>query len=64
MYDYIEYIKIDDNYGGDFTLSIVYDLYNINISQYITIYDFHNNLNKLQYIYYYIITILIKIKIY
>ena len=61
MQDYIEYIKIDDNYGGDFGLSIAYDLYKYcNILQFMIsiIILINSNLSII------IITIMIKIKIY
>ena len=49
IHEYIETINEEGNYGGDFEISISYDLYNINISQYIIEKDINNNIINLKF---------------
>ena len=52
IHDYIQTIKDDGNFRGDFKLSIAYDLFNINIGQYLIEKDDNNNIINLKFIKY------------
>lgn len=52
IHDYIQTIKEDENFGGDFELSIAYDIFNINIAQYLIGKDANNNIINLKFIKY------------
>ena len=52
IHDYIQTINEEGNYGGDFKFSISYDLYNINIAQYIIEKDSNNNIINLKFVKY------------
>ena len=49
IHDYINTIKEPGNYGGDFELSIAYQLYNINIAEYTEVRDINDNLLGLNF---------------
>lgn len=48
--EYIYTINQEVNYGGHLELSLDYDLYNINIAEYIDIRDKENNLLSLNFV--------------
>ena len=52
IHEYIHTIKEDGNYGGDLELSIAYDIFNINIAQYLLEKDENNNIINLKFIKY------------
>ena len=52
MHDYIDSIKFEGNYGGELELSIAYDLFYINIAQYLIIRDTENNIINLSFVKY------------
>ena len=52
MHDYINAINDDGNHGGDIEISLVYDIFNINIGEYIEIRDDNNNLHNLRFVKY------------
>ena len=45
IHTYINTIKENGNYGGDFEISLAYDIYKINIAEYQEIFDNNNILN-------------------
>jgi len=45
IYTYINTIKENCNYEGDFEISLAYDIYKINIAEYQAIFDNNNILN-------------------
>ena len=52
MHTYIQTIKDDGNYGGDFEISLAYDICKINIAEYKTVYDNNNNIINFTFIKY------------
>ena len=52
IHDYIKSIKENSNFGGDFELSIAYDIFNINIAEYIEIRESNGNLINLSFVKY------------
>ena len=53
IHDYIDSIKLDMFLGGDFELSIAYDIYSFNIAQYKAIFNNQNEIIGYQFISYY-----------
>ena len=52
IHDYIQTINKEGNYGGDFELSIAYDIFNINIAQYLIEKDINNKIINLSFVKY------------
>ena len=52
IHDYIPTIKEVGNHGGDFQISIAYNIFNINIAQYIIEKDINNNIINLFFVKY------------
>ena len=53
IHDYIHTIKENGNHGGDFEISVVYNIFNINIAQYIIEKDIINYTINLSFVLYY-----------
>ena len=52
IHDYIHTKKEDGNHGGDFDIIIAYNIFNINIAQYIIEKDIKNNIINLSFVKY------------
>ena len=52
IHTYINTIKENGNYGGDFEISLAYDIYKINIAEYQAIFDINNNILNYTFIKY------------
>ena len=52
IHTYINTIKENGNYGGDFEISLAYDIYKINIGEYKAIFDINNNILNYTFIKY------------
>lgn len=52
MHHYTNTNKVDGTNGGDIEISLAYEIYNINIGEYIEIRDENNGLNNLRFVKY------------